>query len=74
MPRYLFSRLVQELNRAERLGKPLSVLELDIDEFKAVNDTFGHQQGDSVLRDMARLFLSQVRDYDLVCRYGGMSS
>jgi len=69
--RYLFARLEQELNRAKRLGRPVSVLGLDLDNFKAVNDTFGHQQGDAVLREMAKLFLSQVRDYDLVCRYAG---
>ena len=69
--RYLFARLEQELNRAKRLGRPVSVLGLDLDNFKAINDTFGHQQGDAVLREMAKLFLSQVRDYDLVCRYAG---
>ncbi|HUV03700.1 MAG TPA: diguanylate cyclase [Armatimonadota bacterium] len=69
--RYLFTRLEQELNRAKRLRRPVSVLGLDLDSFKAINDTFGHQQGDVALKEMAKLFLSQVRDYDLVCRYAG---
>lgn len=69
--RHLFIRLDQELNRAKRLNKPVSLLGLDLDNFKAINDNFGHQQGDLVLREMAQLFLTQVRDYDLVCRYGG---
>ena len=69
--RYLFTRLEQELTRAKRLNKPLSILGMDLDQFKAINDTFGHQHGDLVLREMAQMFLSQVRDNDLVCRYAG---
>ena len=69
--RYLFSNLEQELNRAKRLNKSVSVLGMDLDNFKDINDTFGHQQGDLVLRELAQLFLGQVRDNDRVCRYAG---
>jgi len=69
--RYLFMHLEQELSRARRSLKTVSVLGLDLDNFKTINDTYGHQQGDIVLQDIARIFLSQVRDYDLVCRCAG---
>jgi diguanylate cyclase (GGDEF)-like protein len=69
--RYLFTVLEQELNRAQRHGHPLSVLGMDMDNFKLINDNFGHQRGDAVLKDVAEIFKSQVRDYDLVIRYSG---
>ncbi|MDH7481270.1 MAG: diguanylate cyclase [Armatimonadota bacterium] len=69
--RYLFMHLEQELSRAKRTFKPVSVLGLDLDNFKPINDTFGHQQGDIVLSEIGKVFLSQVRDYDLVCRCAG---
>lgn len=69
--RYMFVHLQDELTRAERLNRPLSVLCIDLDEFKAINDSLGHQKGDEVLREVGQLFCSQARDSDLVCRYAG---
>jgi diguanylate cyclase (GGDEF)-like protein len=56
---------------AERKGRPLTLALTDIDFFKKFNDTFGHQEGDVVLRKVAQLCQSQVRAGDIVCRYGG---
>jgi len=69
--RYLREFLEQELNRARRDGHLLAVLGLDLDGFKAVNDTLGHEHGDQVLREVGEVFQAQVRNYDLVARYGG---
>jgi diguanylate cyclase (GGDEF)-like protein len=69
--RYLQIYLEHEISRSARHGEPLSVLCIDLDKFKAVNDTLGHQVGDMVLKDSARVFRSQLRDYDLVTRTGG---
>jgi diguanylate cyclase (GGDEF)-like protein/PAS domain S-box-containing protein/putative nucleotidyltransferase with HDIG domain len=73
----LYSRRVfdDELNRAwqigERRGLPLSLLMLDLDHFKVLNDTYGHQVGDQVLTEASRLIRSTVRAGDTVVRYGG---
>jgi diguanylate cyclase (GGDEF)-like protein len=69
--RYLFSYLDEEMKEAQRQSIPISVLCMDVDNFKRVNDVLGHQQGDQVLREVGQLCLSQVRDSDLVCRYAG---
>ncbi|MDI6829445.1 MAG: diguanylate cyclase, partial [Armatimonadota bacterium] len=69
--RYFQERLGKELSRAERYGRPLSIIMLDIDHFKALNDTHGHPVGDIVLQEIAKLLVSSVRDIDIVCRYGG---
>ena len=69
--RFLFTVLEQELNRAQRHSHPVSILGMDLDNFKLINDNFGHQRGDTVLKDVAEIFKSQVRDYDLVIRYSG---
>lgn len=61
----------RELQRARRYGRPLALLMLDIDRFKAVNDRHGHVAGDAVLREVARRMRTAVRDGDLVARYGG---
>jgi diguanylate cyclase (GGDEF)-like protein len=68
---YFIKRLVQEIERSNRYKQPLSFLMIDIDNFKRVNDTLGHQQGDAVLRIIARLIRKSVRAIDLVARYGG---
>jgi diguanylate cyclase (GGDEF)-like protein len=69
--RQFHSRLDGEIDRAERFGTPLSLVMLDIDKFKSVNDTYGHQQGDRVLVEVARVLRRLSRDVDLPARYGG---
>jgi len=64
-------RLKQEISRAGRDGKSLSVGMLDIDHFKKINDTFGHQAGDESLIAFTRLIQDGLREYDCVGRYGG---
>jgi diguanylate cyclase (GGDEF)-like protein len=68
---YFLRRLAQELDRATRYQFPLSLLMVDIDNFKAVNDTLGHPQGDAVLRIISKIARKAVRAIDLVGRYGG---
>jgi diguanylate cyclase (GGDEF)-like protein len=60
-----------EISRAERERKPLSCIMLDIDRFKQVNDTMGHQVGDQVLRELSKMLRESVRAYDIVARWGG---
>jgi diguanylate cyclase (GGDEF)-like protein len=60
-----------EISRAERERKPLSCILLDIDRFKQVNDTMGHQAGDQVLREVSAMLRQSVRAYDIVARWGG---
>ena len=60
-----------EISRAERERKPLSCIMLDIDRFKQVNDTLGHQAGDQVLRELSATLRQAVRAYDIVARWGG---
>ncbi len=54
-----------------RYGSPLSLAMVDIDHFKSINDTYGHPAGDTVIQTLARLMLKEVRQTDIVCRYGG---
>ena len=68
---YFMKRFIQEIERANRFQFPLSLLMIDIDNFKAVNDTLGHPQGDAVLKIVAKLVKKEVRAIDLVGRYGG---
>ena len=64
-------RLGQEIARANRYSRPLSLLMIDVDHFKLYNDTYGHPQGDIVLQDLARLLQEMSRTSDTVARYGG---
>jgi two-component system cell cycle response regulator len=64
-------RLIAEQQRAVRFGEPFSVVLLDLDQLKEVNDTQGHQAGDAVLVEVASRLASGVRDVDLVARFGG---
>jgi two-component system, cell cycle response regulator len=69
--RYLNEFLEREVIRSQRHSRPLSVLMMDIDRFKSINDTFGHLCGDFVLRELADLVRSNVRKEDLFARSGG---
>jgi diguanylate cyclase (GGDEF)-like protein/PAS domain S-box-containing protein len=69
--RYLEESLVRELIHAERQGQTVGLVMGDLDHFKAVNDTFGHQAGDQVLREFANLMMRFSRGSDIPCRYGG---
>ncbi|MFT5425028.1 MAG: two-component system cell cycle response regulator [Phycisphaerales bacterium] len=64
-------RWEQEIERSRRHGKALSLAILDLDNFKSVNDTYGHPAGDSVIQGMAKTILRQARVSDTCCRYGG---
>jgi two-component system cell cycle response regulator len=69
--RYLDNHLNTLFNRSMARGRPLSVLITDIDRFKQVNDTYGHDGGDEVLKEFASRIRTTVRGADLACRYGG---
>jgi diguanylate cyclase (GGDEF)-like protein len=69
--RYFQEQLAHEVERAQRYGHQLSVLMLDVDRFKQVNDTYGHLMGDTLLSYVARLVSAKVRSSDVAARYGG---
>ncbi|PKP82345.1 MAG: PleD family two-component system response regulator [Alphaproteobacteria bacterium HGW-Alphaproteobacteria-18] len=69
--RYMNGQLEQFMQRAVRGNEPLSLMMTDIDHFKAVNDTHGHQAGDDVLREIGKRLRANVRPTDVVCRTGG---
>jgi len=69
--RYFYKRLKEEVFRAKRFGRKLSLVIFDIDDFKVYNDTFGHQAGDAVLRQLGKFLVTAVRSIDVVSRYGG---
>jgi diguanylate cyclase (GGDEF)-like protein/putative nucleotidyltransferase with HDIG domain len=69
--RAMYVRFEQEVARARRSGRPFQVVMLDLDEFKAVNDTFGHKTGDRMLREVGRIIGAQLREYDFLARYAG---
>ena len=69
--RYFQEALSREISRASRIGEPLSMLLIDIDDFKKLNDCYGHATGDEVLIRIARILNQSVRDADILARYGG---
>jgi diguanylate cyclase (GGDEF)-like protein/PAS domain S-box-containing protein len=69
--RYLMETLARELPRALRFQRPYSLAILDIDHFKSVNDSYGHDAGDTAIKLLARMLLEETRRSDVVCRYGG---
>jgi diguanylate cyclase (GGDEF)-like protein len=69
--RYLDRRLMEESLRATRYDQPFSIFLLDIDHFKRINDTHGHQIGDMFLKKIAMVIIGSVREVDVVIRYGG---
>ena len=68
---HLMENLSNEVQRAERVGRPLCFVMIDLDHFKRVNDTFGHLTGDRVLKTLARMLTERLRKTDVVGRYGG---
>jgi diguanylate cyclase (GGDEF)-like protein/putative nucleotidyltransferase with HDIG domain len=69
--RFMFVHLSRELARAERLKSEVSLLVMDLDGFKEINDTHGHHVGDKALREVARVLRSGIRPYDICVRYAG---
>jgi len=69
--RYFQLTLEQEFQRARRYDRKFSLLMIDIDHFKSINDTYGHQTGDAVLKEVAKILKYQTREVDIVARYGG---
>lgn len=68
---YFENIIVEKIRHADRSGEPLSMLLLDLDHFKQVNDTFGHPVGDELLRHVAQTMLRSIRDTDILVRFGG---
>ena len=69
--RYFFERGAVEIERSLRFKRPLSLAYVDVDDFKKVNDTFGHERGDALLSCLANIVRKRVRAYDVVARIGG---
>ncbi|BDV43821.1 hypothetical protein GURASL_27440 [Geotalea uraniireducens] len=69
--RFMEEALAREISVAQRRGSAFSLIMIDLDHFKRVNDTFGHDAGDTLLREFGIFLLSNVREYDIACRYGG---
>ncbi len=68
---YFFQQMDLEVRRAARYDTIVSLILIDIDDFKAVNDTYGHQEGDRVLASMGKSLTHEARDSDICCRFGG---
>jgi diguanylate cyclase (GGDEF)-like protein len=68
---YFFQQIDLEVRRSVRYGVSVSLMLIDIDDFKTVNDTYGHQEGDRILATMGRTLIQVARDSDICCRYGG---
>lgn len=69
--RYLMERLEEELARSMRFNRPSAYLMVDLDGLKGLNDSYGHPAGDAILRDVAQMLKANIRNVDLVGRYGG---
>jgi diguanylate cyclase (GGDEF)-like protein/PAS domain S-box-containing protein len=69
--RYLEDTLIREVGRARREKEPLSLVMIDMDNFKIINDRYGHQAGDRILQEVGKLLKVQIRLSDIACRYGG---
>src|SRR5262245_53775204 len=69
--RFYYERLLQEISRARRANRPLTLALVDLDMFKQINDAVGHQGGDQVLKFFAQLVRENLRQEDVVCRIGG---
>jgi diguanylate cyclase (GGDEF)-like protein len=67
----MLGRLEEETARSQREHAPLAALMLDVDNLKQINDTFGHVEGDRVLRELGEKLRAQLRRYDVAARYGG---
>ena len=64
-------KINKEIKRAKRYGRTLSLLMFDLDDFKTINDNFGHQMGDAVLKQVTQKVSGMLRESDMLCRYGG---
>ena len=69
--RYLYETTEHELARAIRKNYPISIMMIDIDHFKSLNDTYGHQAGDEIIIALSKLLQENIRQGDIACRYGG---
>jgi len=69
--RFFQETLAEELKRAQKNNYPVSLAIIDIDNFKQLNDTYGHQHGDLILKELAQIFRDSSREIDYICRYGG---
>ena len=69
--RFIYETLEKEMSKCKRLKKHFSILLIDLDDFKRINDTYGHLAGDKVLRELALLFKSELRSMDFIGRFGG---
>ena len=69
--RYLLESLAKEIDRATRKQQSMGIMIMDIDHFKRFNDTYGHEAGDLVLKEVGNYLMQQIRQYDIACRYGG---
>src|SRR5262249_51352697 len=73
-PRHFAASLDDELDRAARFGRPLSLLMVDLDLLREINNSYGHLAGDTVLQGIAEIFRAELRNYDVPARFGGEES